>query len=106
MLVASLALLLRRRTARTIWAVRAGAGVVAPSGVVGVYEHILENFHAGPLDYRYTDRWPTMTTLSRWWTAISKTTGPAPTLAPAVLILAALGLLFASTGHRASDARP
>jgi hypothetical protein len=96
LLVLGLVVLWRGRSVRLV---RGTAVVVALSGVVGVYEHVLENFHAGPLDYRYTDRWTTMTTLSKWWTAISKTAGPAPTLAPAVLVLAALCLAFATIGR-------
>ena len=32
----------------------------AIAGVFGVYEHIASNYEAGPLDFRYADRWATM----------------------------------------------
>jgi hypothetical protein len=96
---------LARRT-RPAWltrAVRVSAGAVFASGLYGIYEHVLENYRAGPLDYRLTDKWPTMSTTSRWWTAISKTAGPAPVLAPAILALGALCVLLASSRrHRAA----
>jgi len=79
-------------------AVRLLAVLVMLTAVLGIYEHILANYHAGPLDFRYTDRWATMSAASRWWAAISESVGPSPTLAPAVLAQSAGCLLFATLG--------
>jgi peptidoglycan/LPS O-acetylase OafA/YrhL len=98
LLALALGLLLARRTTRAIRVVRGAAVAAALCGVIGVYEHVLENHRAGPLDYRYTDRWPDMSAASTWWTAITKTTGPAPVLAPAILVLAAACLSLATVG--------
>jgi hypothetical protein len=70
--------------------------------VFGVYEHILGNYRVAPLDFRYTDRWPTMSKFSRWWAAANKTVGPSPPLAPAALAYSALCVLFATIRHPAT----
>ena len=85
------------------WNARWLAGIVVVSGLVGVYEHVAENYRAGPLDYRYTDRWPSMSTGARFWAAMSKTVGPAPVLAPGALCIAALCVVLATLP--ASEAR-
>lgn len=78
--------------------------VVVLSSAYGIYEHVLANYHAGPLDFRYTDRWAAMSGASRWWAAISESVGPSPTLAPAVLAQAAACLLFATIGRTSGTA--
>ena len=83
-----------RSTPRMNRLVTALAALVGISGLIGIYEHVAENRNAGPLDYRYTDRWPTMSSAEQWWAAISKSVGPSPPLAPAVLALAALCLVL------------
>ena len=93
---AALVLHLLRRTPAAVRTVRAAAALVGASSVFGVYEHVRENYVTAPLDVRYTDRWPTMSATSKWWHALSKAVGPAPTLAPGVLALAALCLLLAT----------
>jgi len=95
-LVVAIALFWVRRTRTTIRVVRGLLALVAIASIVGIYEHLHENFIAGPLDYRYTDRWDQMSRWSQWWAAFSKTVGPAPTLAGGVLLQAAL-LLYAAT---------
>ena len=85
-----------RPTARVIRVIRPLLGLVALTALFGVYEHVHENFIAGPLDFRYSDKWDQMSTMSQWWHAFTKTVGPAPSLAPGVLFQAAL-LLFAAT---------
>src|SRR5262249_12121153 len=79
--------------------VRALMVAAAVSAFFGVYEHVRENYRAGPLDFRYTDRWPTMSTASQVWAAVSKAVGPAPTLAPLVLAQAAVLLFCAPLCH-------
>lgn len=69
------------------------------ASLFGVYEHIASNYQAGPLDFRYTDRWPDMSEWSRWWAAASGAVGPSPALAPAVLALAGTCLALATLGH-------
>jgi hypothetical protein len=81
--------------------VRVIAVAVAITGLIGIYEHVHENYIAGPLDYRYTEKWPTMSFTSRWWAALSKTVGPAPILAPGILIQAAAFLFLATHNHPA-----
>ena len=91
------------RVARTI----AIAAVVC--AFFGIYEHVKSNYDLAPLDYRYTDRWPTMSSWSRWWAAANKSVGPSPPLAPAVLLYGSLCVLFATIRHpvlRGLDRRP
>jgi hypothetical protein len=84
---------------RTVRAVRVLAGCVAVIAAVGVYEHVKANYQAGPLDFRYADRWATMPVWARLWAAVSGSVGPAPAFAPAVLAIAALCLWFATLRH-------
>jgi hypothetical protein len=85
--------------------VRGLALAVVLTSAFGIFEHTLANYDAAPLDFRYTDRWATMSTTSKWWTAASQTVGPSPTLAPGVLAQSALCLLFATVGHPGRVAR-
>jgi hypothetical protein len=95
------ALLVLRPAPGTVRAVRLLAAAVAVGAAVGVATHVHENYEAGPLDYRYTATWAALPAAARWWAAASKTVGPAPPIAPAVLAQAALGLLFATARHPA-----
>jgi hypothetical protein len=76
--------------------VRVLALVVLGASVYGILEHILVNFHAGELDQRFADTWDSLPLLERGWYAVTKTVGPAPTLAPGVLGQTALLLLLAT----------
>lgn len=80
---------------------RSVALVAVVSGAFGAYEHAASNYHAGPLDFRYTDRWPSMSEPSRWWAAVSGEVGPSPPLAPGILALAGACLFFALMGRTA-----
>ena len=80
---------------------RAIAVVAVLCAFFGVFEHIKTNYDVAPLDYRYTDRWATMSWSSRWWAAANKTVGPSPPLAPAVLLYGALCVLFSTVRHPA-----
>jgi len=100
-LAAATIALVARPAAWVVLTVRLGCAAAAVSGAFGVYEHVRENFRAGPLDFRYTTRWPTMSTASRWWAAATKAVGPAPTLAPGALALVALCLCLATIRHPA-----
>jgi hypothetical protein len=93
-------------TVRVARAIAVGAVLCA---FFGVYEHIKTNYNVAPLDYRYTDRWATMSWSSRWWAAANKSVGPSPPLAPAVLLYGALCVCFSTIRHpalRKGGARP
>jgi hypothetical protein len=81
-----------RGTARVL------ALLVLGASVYGVVDHILINYDAGELDQRFADTWATLPVLTRWWYAVSKQVGPAPTLAPGVLGQTAVLLLLATVG--------
>lgn len=97
-LAVALALVLVRPRPATVRV--AGVLIVAVmlTAVLGIYEHVLANYRAAPLDFRYTARWSTMAARSRWWAAMSQAVGPSPTLAPAALAETAICLLFATLG--------
>ena len=94
-------LLIARPRPFAVRAVRLLAVVVVLSALYGIYQHVLANYHAGPLDFRYESKWAAMSAGSRWWAAISESVGPSPTLAPAVMAQAAVCLLLATLGHPA-----
>ena len=58
----------------------------------------LVNYESGALDQRYSESWETLPAAQQWWLAVTKTVGPAPTLAPGVLGQSALLLVLASAG--------
>lgn len=90
------ALLLFLPDGRGTTAARLLALVVLATSVYGVAEHVLANFDAGALDQRFADTWDSLPLLEQIWYAITKTVGPAPTLAPGVLGQNALLLLLAT----------
>ena len=92
-------LLVARPRRATVWSVRAIVVVVFVSAGFGVYEHVRANYDAGPLDFRYTERWTTMSAPARWWVAATNGVGPSPPLTPAVLAQAALCLGLATLHH-------
>jgi hypothetical protein len=94
-------LLMRRPTAAAVRRARLLAGAVMIAAAVGVALHINENYVAGPLDQRYEHLWAGMSEIERWWAALSKAVGPAPTFAPASLALVSLVLLVATQRHPA-----
>jgi hypothetical protein len=94
----------RRPTAGTLRTVRLVAVAVLCAAVVGIALHVNENYSAGPLDQRYSAIWETMSEPARWWAALTKSVGPAPTFAPAALAEVALLLLIGTIGHPARPA--
>jgi hypothetical protein len=100
-LAAAFVLLVVRPGRRSLRIVRVLAVLVLLTAAFGIFEHVLANYHAGPLDFRYESRWPTMSAGSRWWAAFTESVGPSPTLAPGVLAQSALCLVFATLGHPA-----
>ena len=86
---------------RAVRFVRALAVLVAIVGAIGVFIHVRSNYEAAPLDFRYTDSWPTTAEPIRWLLAATDTVGPSPTLAPAAITFAAIALLAATLRHPA-----
>lgn len=82
--------------------VRVLALLVLASSLFGILEHALVNYRSGPLDERFADTWTTLSPWLRWWYAITKTVGPAPTLAAGMLGQAAATLILATIGQRAT----
>jgi hypothetical protein len=74
------------------------AVVVLGASMYGVLDHVLVNYESGVLDQRYSESWDTLPVGEQWWLAVTKTVGPAPTLAPGVLGQSALLLVLASVG--------
>jgi hypothetical protein len=83
--------------------VRALALLVLAASLFGVMEHALVNYAAGPLDQRFTETWDALSPWLRWWYAITRTVGPAPTLAPGMLGQAAITLILATVGQRSTS---
>ena len=84
----------RTRVVRTL------AVLVLGASLFGVLEHALVNYESGPLDQHFADTWDTLSLWLRWWYAITRTVGPAPTLAPGMLGQAAATLLLATIGEQ------
>jgi hypothetical protein len=83
---------------RGVPAARLLAVLVLGAATYGVVDHVLVNYESGALDQRYSESWETLPTVQQWWLAVTKTVGPAPTLAPGVLGQSALLLVLASVG--------
>ncbi len=98
-LAAGIAVAARRPSPWAVRAVRWLAIVVALTAVFGVARHVMANYDAAPLDVRYTVRWASMSTPSRWWAALTQSVGPSPTLAPLVLAQAAACLWLGTFAH-------
>jgi hypothetical protein len=82
--------------------VRVLALLVLASSLFGILEHALVNYRSGPLNERFADTWTTLSPWLRWWYAITRTVGPAPTLAAGMLGQAAATLILATIGQRAT----
>jgi hypothetical protein len=100
-LAAAVLLVAVRPSAGRVHLGRAAGATGSAAGLYGVWTHVVENYHAGPLDGIYGPRWDAMTALDRIWTAATGGVGPAPTLAPAALAQIGLCLLLATLGHPA-----
>lgn len=91
--VATVLALLPAGSARIV--ARVLALIVLGASIYGVLDHIAVNYNSGPLDQRFADTWDTLPSTQQWWYAITKTVGPAPTLAPGILGQTALLLFLA-----------
>ena len=97
-IVLALAALLVRRTAATVWLARTCAAVAIAMAVVGVWRHADANYEAAPLDFRYADRWETMSGSERWLEVAKGSVGPSPMLASGVLLYIGVALAAATSG--------
>jgi hypothetical protein len=79
---------------RSVKLVRGFALVVLLASAFGVYAHVAANHGAGMFDGRYADTWESLSPLTQWWYALTKSVGPAPPLAPGMLAQSALLLLL------------
>ncbi|MFI7483885.1 hypothetical protein ACH9EU_15880 [Kocuria sp. M1R5S2] len=84
-----------RRSPATVRAVQVAAVVAVLGSVYGVYEHVLANLRAGPLDPRYAEVWESMSGAARLWAATSGAVGPSPVLVPGTMGLAGVLLWLA-----------
>ncbi|NRQ36382.1 hypothetical protein HII36_31780 [Nonomuraea sp. NN258] len=104
LLGSAVVLLLVRDTPGAVNAVRAVALIVLLAAAFGVYAHVSANHRAGVFD----PAWPTLSPLTQWWYALTKSTGSAPPLAPGMLAQSALLLVLATLAPakvKAAEAR-
>ena len=85
-----------RRTATTARTVQVAAAVSVLGSAYGVYEHVLANLRAGPLDPRYAEVWDSMSGTAQLWVATSGGVGPSPVLVPGTMGLAGVLLSLAA----------
>ena len=97
-IVLALAALLVLRTATTVWFARTCAAVAIAMAIVGVWRHADANYEAAPLDFRYADRWETMSESERWLEVVKGSVGPSPMLASGVLLYIGVALGAATSG--------
>ncbi|HUR04357.1 MAG TPA: hypothetical protein VM347_17560 [Nonomuraea sp.] len=104
LLTLALAMLAVGRPQAAVTTVRVLALAVLLVAAFGVYAHVSANYDAGLLDQRYADTWDTLSPLTRWWYAVSKSVGAAPPLAPGMLAQSALLLLLATLTRTRTNA--
>jgi hypothetical protein len=102
-LITLAAVLVARPSRMAIRVARVIAAIVAVVALVGVGFHVSENLTAGPLDRKFAAVWDSMSPHAQWWAAITGGVGPAPTLAPGVLLQLGLGVLLATVRHPAAQ---
>jgi hypothetical protein len=91
LLVAALVLVALRDSGGALTAARVLAVIVLLASVYGVYTHVSVNHGSGAFD----PSWDTLSPLTQWWYALTKSVGNAPPLAPGMLAQSALLLLLA-----------
>lgn len=100
-LAVAIVVVFRAETPRAILAARVLAVGVCGAAAIGVIAHVHGNYESGPLDAQYGEQWDSMSAAARWWAALVKQVGPSPPLAPGILVIASLAVLFATVGHPA-----
>ena len=100
-LAAAIVVVFRASTPQAILVARVLAVGVCGAAAIGVVAHVHGNYESGPLDAQYGDQWDSMSAAARWWAALVKQVGPSPPLAPGILVIASLAVLFATVGHPA-----
>lgn len=105
-LAVALALIATRPSRRTLQAARVLGLLVAASAALGVYQHVAANYATAPLDFRYADRWESMSELARRWAAATQAVGPSPTAVPGLLGYLTLATWLATLRHPALAPTP
>lgn len=90
--VIALVLLAVRDSGRALTVVRVLAAIVLVASAYGVFMHVSVNHGMGATD----PGWDSLSPLTQWWYAMTKSVGAAPPLAPGMLAQSALVLLLAS----------
>ena len=89
----ALAALVVRPSRWTVRIVRTVAVLTIVVSALGFWQHFDENYQTASLDYRYSERWETMSVLSRWWEVAVGSVGHVPI--PASVALAPVGIALA-----------
>ncbi|MEV4807401.1 hypothetical protein AB0K18_46040 [Nonomuraea sp. NPDC049421] len=92
LLAVALLMLALRDAGSVLTVVRVLAVIVLLASAYGVLMHVVANHGMGAMD----PDWDSLSPLSQWWSALTKSVGGAPPLAPGMLAQAALLLLLAS----------
>ncbi|QYC45452.1 hypothetical protein Nocox_39525 [Nonomuraea coxensis DSM 45129] len=96
LLAVALVLLALSEAPRAVATARVLAAVVLLASAYGVFMHVSVNHGMGAT----ATGWDTLSPLSQWWYAFTKTVGTAPPLAPGMLAQSSLLLLLASLTPR------
>ncbi|MEV0621675.1 hypothetical protein AB0I81_50675 [Nonomuraea sp. NPDC050404] len=99
LLAVALVLLLLRDSGPVLTVVRALAAIVLLASVYGVYMHVSVNHGMGGMN----PDWDSLSPLTQWWQALTKSVGAAPPLAPGMLAQSALLLLLASVAPKRKE---
>lgn len=75
------------------------AALVLAASVYGVLDHVVTRHESGDHGPASVSRWVDLPPSEEWWTTVTRTVGPSPTLAPGVVALAAALLLLAGVGR-------
>ncbi|WP_246082992.1 hypothetical protein [Nonomuraea diastatica] len=96
LLTVALVLVALRDSPGTLTVVRVLALIVLLAAAYGVFTHVSVNHGMGAMD----PAWDSLSPLAQWWSALTKSVGNAPPLAPGMLAQSALLLLLVSTVRR------
>ncbi|WP_245641956.1 hypothetical protein [Nonomuraea candida] len=98
LLAVALVLLLLGDSGRLLTSVRVIAVIVLLASAYGVFVHVSVNRGMGAM----APDWDSLSPLTQWWYALTKSVGAAPPLAPGMLAQSSLLLLLASVAPRRS----